>query len=224
MNTVLITGVGRGIGKEISLKFLDADYRVYGTTTSGDANFSHENLHVLQLDLRSPESITNCVHALRASNARFDIVVNNAGTLLDEDEKTLKVDLLRQTLEINLIGIADFTEQALSLVNKGGHIVMLSSSAGSIGRTGTVVSRYPSQYPAYKISKAALNMYMRTLAIRLRDKDIVVSSVHPGWARTDMGGDEASISAEEAAETVYKVAISKPETGHFWYSEGELPW
>ncbi len=224
MNSVLITGAGRGIGKELSLRFLGAGYRVWGTTTSGDADFSHENLQMLQLDLRSPESIKTCVQELISSGERFDIAVNNAGALLDENEKTLKTDLLRQTLEINLIGTSDFTEQVLPLVNKGGHIVMVSSSAGSVGRTGNVVSRYPSQYPAYKISKAALNMYMRTLAVRLKDKDITVSSVHPGWARTDMGGEEASISAEEAADTVYKVAISRPETGHFWYSEGELPW
>lgn len=224
MQTVVITGASRGIGRALTEKFLESEYRVVGTSTLGDKVFSHENFQSFKLDLRSAESIKNFSQELANSGVRVDLLINNAGTLLDEHEKILKTDLLRQTLEVNLVGTADFTEQILPLMNKGGHIVMLSSSAGSIGRTGNVISRYPSQYPAYKVSKAALNMYMRTLAVRLREAGIAVSSVHPGWARTDMGGEEATISPAEAAETVFKIAIGKPESGHFWNSEGELPW
>lgn len=224
MNSVFITGIGRGIGKELALKFLQDGSQVYGTSTSGTTDYTHENLTCIELDLSSPESISDCIQKIQTLGLRFNLLINNAGILLDENEKMLVPDLLRGTLEVNLIGTADFTERMLPLIEKGGHIVMLSSSAGSIGRTGNTASRYPSQYPAYKISKAALNMYVRTLSLRMEPESITVSSVHPGWARTDMGGQEANISPEEAAETVYKIAISKPETGKFWNSEGELPW
>lgn len=224
MNTVFITGIGRGIGKELALKFLQDGSLVYGTSTSGTTDYTHENLTCVALDLSSPESISSCIQKIQVLGVQFNLLINNAGILLDEDEKTLVSDLLRRTLEVNLIGTSDFTERMLPFVEKGGHIVMLSSSAGSIGRTGNAASRYPSQYPAYKISKTALNMYMRTLALRMELESITVSSVHPGWARTDMGGQEASIAPEEAAETVYKLATSRPETGKFWNSEGELPW
>ena len=89
---------------------------------------------------------------------------------------------------------------------------------------GQALSHFPYHYPSYKISKAALNMYTRTLALRLKESDIIVSSVHPGWARTDMGGQDADISPEEAAEGIYGVATSKPETGQFWFRGKHLPW
>lgn len=224
MNAVFITGVSKGIGKQLALRFLEEEYRVVGTSTTGSIDYSHKNLRTIELDLTSSTSITACINAVQAIGERFDILVNNAGVLEDENEKVIVPDLLRKTLEVNLIGTADFTEKMLPYVNAGGHIVMLSSSAGSIERTGHAASRYPSQYPAYKISKAALNMYMRTLALRMSKQVITVSSVHPGWARTDMGGEEAPISPEEAAETVYRLAITRPETGQFWSSEGKLPW
>lgn len=224
MKTVLITGVGRGLGKATAERFLSEGCAVMGTSTSGSVNYAHENLKVFQLDLRSPESINKCVKALSNTGAMFDIVINNAGALFDEDDNVLIVEKLRQSLEANLIGTADFTEQILSGVNEGGHIVMISSSAGSIGRTGHSKSRFPGRYPAYKISKAALNMYVRTLALRMSDVGITVSALHPGWAKTDMGGGEADITPEEAGENIYSFALSRPETGLFWFNGENLPW
>jgi len=224
MSTVFITGIGRGIGKVLAQKFLEQGHEVYGTSTSGTTDLENKSLHCFKLDLGSAESIRSCIEEIKETGVTFELLINNAGILLDEEETSLISDLLRQTLEVNLIGTSDFTERMVPLMERGGHIVMLSSSAGSIERTGNVASRFPSQYPAYKISKAALNMYMRTLALRLREREITVSSVHPGWARTDMGGEDASFSPEEAAETVYKLATSRPETGQFWNSEGKLPW
>ena len=224
MSTVFITGLGRGIGKLLAQKFLEQGHKVYGTSTSGTTNVKDKNLHCFKLDLRSSESIVYCVEEIKETGFTFELLINNAGVLLDEDETSLIPELLRQTLEVNLIGTTDFTERMLPFIEKGGHVVMLSSSAGSIERTGNMASRYPSQYPAYKISKAALNMYTRTLALRMNEKEIIVSSIHPGWARTDMGGEDATISPEQAAETVYKIAMSRPETGQFWSSEGRLSW
>jgi NAD(P)-dependent dehydrogenase (short-subunit alcohol dehydrogenase family) len=75
----------------------------------------------------------------------------------------------------------------------------------------------------YKISKAALNMVTRCLAIRL-DGQITVSSVHPGWVKTDMGGDDADIEPEEAAEDIFTLANSQVETGQFWFKGEKFPW
>lgn len=224
MKTVLITGVGKGLGKATAEQFLSEGYAVVGTSTSGSVNYEHENLKVFQLDLRSSGSISKCVEALSGTGATFDVIVNNAGVLFDEDDSVLIVEKLRQSLEVNLIGTADFTEQILSRVREGGHIVMISSSAGSIGRTGHSKSRFPGRYPAYKISKAALNMYVRTLALRMSDVGITVSALHPGWAKTDMGGDEADITPEEAGVNIYRFSLSRPETGLFWFNGENLPW
>jgi NAD(P)-dependent dehydrogenase (short-subunit alcohol dehydrogenase family) len=103
----------------------------------------------------------------------------------------------------------------------------MSSAAGSLIEMDDIESsHFPYHYPAYKISKCALNMYMRTLAARLKHEgtNIIVSSVHPGWVKTDMGGDEAPTTPEEAAENIYKLAVSRPETGQFWYNGKKYPW
>lgn len=223
MKTVLITGIGRGIGKAEAQKFLKEGFRVLGTSTSGTADYSHENLTVFELDLQSSESIAACVSALETAGASLDVLLNNAGVLLDEDNMVLDSDKLRATLEVNLIGTAAFTEKALPLVKKNGIIVFTASTAGSLALTGHE-THWPDHYPAYKISKAALNMYMRTLASRLKPEGITVISVHPGWVKTEMGGEEADITPEVAAEGIYDAISSDPETGTFRFGKETLPW
>ncbi|MCK4918161.1 MAG: SDR family NAD(P)-dependent oxidoreductase [Candidatus Pacebacteria bacterium] len=222
MQTILITGIDKGIGKVIAQKFLSEDYFVIGTSLQNEVDFSDENLKVFQMDLLSDESIKNCVQEINNFNKKIDILINNAGVMVDKEETTVIKEKLRKTLEINLIGTIDFTEQILSEINEGGHIINISSSAGSMSRTGRE-SRMPNHYPSYKISKIALNMYTKTLALRLKDK-IIVSSVHPGWVKTDMGGQEANLTIKESVENIFNFAITKPETGQFWFKGEKYPW
>ena len=67
-------------------------------------------------------------------------------------------------------------------------------------------------------------MYTVTLSRLLEQRKIIVSSVHPGWVRTDMGGQEADITPEEAAENIYEFANSQPASGQFWFKGKQLPW
>ena len=224
MQTALITGVGKGIGKALAIKFLNEGYAVIGTSIGGILDYSNKNLRVFTLDLRLTESIAEAVSNTAKIGTKIDFVINNAGVLLDEEENAVIPEKLRQTLEVNLIGSADFTERILPFVKPGGHIIFISSTAGSIERTGQALNHWPNLYPAYKISKAAINMYMRTLALRLKAQNIVVSSVHPGWVKTEMGGEEAEIFPEESANWIYKIAVSRPETGQFWFQDKKLPW
>jgi len=224
MKTVLITGINRGIGEALAQKFLSKDYSVIGTYRSDKSTIENKNLFALELDLSSGESISACVKEITGLGKNIDILINNAGVLLDEEETSVIPEKLRKTLAINLIGTIDFTEKIIPLINKSGHIVNISSTAGSLEKAGGASGHYPYHYPSYKISKAALNMYTRTLALRLEKSEITVSSVHPGWVKTEMGGQEAAISAEEAADGIYKVAISNPETGQFWFKDEKLPW
>lgn len=223
MSTVVITGIGRGIGKALGEKFVAEGYTVIGTTLSGEVAVAGVQTH--QLDLGDSESIVRAASDIGAAVESIDILINNAGVLLDEEETTLHPDLLRATIEINLIGAITFTEALKEkVVAANGHIVNISSTAGSLTLAdGSPMSHYPRHYPAYKISKAAINMYTRTLAVDLAGKAIV-SSVHPGWTKTDMGGEEAELTPAEAAEGIFNTAISKPETGQFWFKGEHLPW
>ncbi len=229
LKTVLITGISRGIGKALAQKFLAEGYKVIGTSINGKIDFGHENLTVYKLDLSKPRSIKKCVIKIFKSGVKIDIMHNNAGALFDDEETHVVIDKLQRTLTVNLFGTIDFTEQMASNINKGGHIINTSSSAGSLTDTDmkdALTSHFPFHYPSYKISKCALNMYTRTLAMRLvhEKKEITVSSVHPGWVRTDMGGEDAPMLPAEAADWIYKLAISKPETGCFWFKGEKYPW
>lgn len=222
MKTVLITGVDKGIGHALMQKFLEEGHFVVGTFLT-DRPEPRENLKDFALDLGKPESIASCATAITNFGKRIDILVNNAGILADEEETSVVVDKLRQTLEVNLIGTIDFTQRLLPIMQDGGHIVNISSTAGSLELVGKV-SHFMGHYPAYKISKAALNMYTRTLALELADRGITVSSVHPGWTKTDMGGEEADVTPQQAAQGIYDLAISRPESGGFWFDGKRLPW
>jgi len=227
MKTVLITGVGKGIGKALAEQFLQDGFRVIGTTLEGTASMTDNNLKVYKLDLSVPESIQACADSIIKSGEKIDIHINNAGVLLDNEEKTVVIAKLRETLNINVIGTIDFTERIIPVLHDTSHIVTISSQAGSITDMKNFEhSHAPFRYPAYKISKAALNMYTTTLALRFQheNKNIIVSAVHPGWVKTDMGGDEATTTPDEAALNIYKLAISRPETGQFWYNGEKFPW
>ena len=247
MKTAVITGIGRGIGRALAARFLDEGYAVIGTSQTGAVDYSHANLRIVQLDLASPDSIKRCAEVIAKSGSvgvtdagssnvtKIDILINNAGALLDEDETSVIIEKLRQTLEVNLFGTIDLTEQIIPLMTHGetggnaagGHIVSISSQAGSLQEMDRIMdSHEPYHYPAYKISKCALNMYVRTLAVRLQHEGagVAVSAVHPGWVKTDMGGDEAPTTPEEAAANIFKLAISHPETGQFWFNGKKYPW
>ncbi|MFH1430675.1 MAG: SDR family NAD(P)-dependent oxidoreductase [Candidatus Uhrbacteria bacterium] len=224
MQNILITGIGKGIGAATAEKFLTEGYRVIGTYYRTKPKRQHEHLIEFPLDLANNESIDACGAAIEALDERIDILINNAGVLLDEDAKQVDPEMLRKTLEVNVIGTTRFTERIIPLIREGGHIVNISSTAGSVELALGGKSHFPLHYPCYKISKAALNMYTATLAVRLKENGVTVSAVHPGWVRTEMGGDDATSSPEEAADNVYQVATSRPKTGGFWFQNEHLPW
>lgn len=227
MKTVLITGVGRGIGKALAEKFLAENYEVIGTSQTGTVPYSNNNLAIYKLDLTSEKLIGEVTKKIGESGKKINILISNAGVLLDDEKTKVVIDEMRKTLEVNLIGTIDFTEQIIPFISENGHILNISSAAGSLQDMDRIdTSHSPYHYPAYKISKCALNMYTRTLASRLKHegKNITVSSVHPGWVRTEMGGADAPMLPEEAALHIFKLATSHPLTGEFWFKGEKYPW
>jgi NAD(P)-dependent dehydrogenase (short-subunit alcohol dehydrogenase family) len=216
---VLITGVSRGIGRALAEKFLDEGWKVLGTSTSGTLHFSHPHLHVHQLDLSSPKSIASCVTVLAKEGRTIDVLINNAGIWSGKDDPHMSMQHLRETLEVNLFGTIDFCERLIPLVKQRGKIIFTSSRAGSLSHAG-----YYHHYPDYRISKAGVNMYMRTLALRLKSLKILVASIHPGWVKTDMGGNDADLTPEVAAEKMYKRINTLSEIGQFWFGQRKFAW
>ncbi len=147
-------------------------------------------------------------------------MINNAAILFDEENKLdqdINLQFLRKTLEVNVIGTIDFTQRVVNLLKPAGHVINVSSRMGSLQQ----IKVYND--PSYRISKTALNMFTQLLALKLQDKAIV-SSLHPGWVQTDMGGMEADRTPQEAAEDIFNLANSKVETGQFWFKGDKFPW
>jgi NAD(P)-dependent dehydrogenase (short-subunit alcohol dehydrogenase family) len=219
MKTVVITGISRGIGKALAETFLNNGDFVIGTSTSATCDLLHKNLIILQLDLSKSDSIVECTESIVKTKRNVDVLINNAGGWFEEEyEPKTDIEKLRKTLEVNLIGVIDFTEKIVPIINSSGHIINISSRAGSLQYIRHT------KHPAYKISKVALNMFTRILAIRLKDK-VTVSAVHPGWVKTDMGGPDGDITPTEAAGDIFNL-LAKPdlETGQFWFKDEKFPW
>ncbi len=220
MKTVIVTGASRGIGLATVKKFLAEGWFTIGTSTKGKVDINDKNFVSLALAYPDEKSIDAAIKNIAKIGRKIDVLVNNAAIALDDIGNDLDTDKLRETLEVNVISTADFTIKLLPFLNVPSHIINISSMAASLG--DPIENTWHT--PAYKISKTALNMFTRTMARQLQPKNIIVSSLDPGWVKTDMGGPEGERIPEEAADDIYKLAISKVETGKFWLEGKERGW
>jgi len=151
------------------------------------------------------------------------------------DERTKKVsgqslDTWRATFDTNVFGLIATTNTFLPLLRKseGGRIVNLSSILGSIefhAKPGSPI--YESKdTPAYNVSKAAVNAYTVQLAHELKETGIKVNAAHPGWVKTDMGGEGAMLEVEDGARTSVALATLGPDgpNGAYLHMNEPLPW
>ena len=223
MKTAVITGTSQGIGRALAEKFMAEGWFVIGTAVSGINISDSINFKGYDLDLSLTESISSFASSLIEQGVVIDMLINNAGVCLDEFNDYVDMQKLRDTFEVNFFGLVDLTERLLPLLNKGAQVFNMSSTASMLSKE-LDLSR---KYPAYKISKAALNMYTRTLAARLLSKGQFVASIHPGWVKTNMGGGVADLTPAEAAAYIYDFASKEKDmtdTGFFWFKGERLDW
>lgn len=220
MKTAFITGISRGIGKAAALRFLQEGYQVIGTSTSGKTAINNSACKCLALSLDRPESIKSLVQILTESGKEIHVLVNNAAVLLENwSNPVVNMDYLRRTFAVNTIGTVELTEGLLPFLVPGqSHIVNISSGWGSFSEKG-----FGANVPHYKMSKAALNMYTKLLAERLKSQGIKASALDPGWVKSDMGTQSADRHPEEVAQEILNLLDDKP-TGHFWHRNQIRPW
>jgi NAD(P)-dependent dehydrogenase (short-subunit alcohol dehydrogenase family) len=229
--TVLVTGAGRGIGRAIARRFAAAGWRVVATVRDDGAEAAlREELRdaallVERCDLADRASVAALAKRLRARIERLDVLINNAAIFEAEDYVTpadrIDAEMLRRTLDVNVVGTVAITVALLPLVPRGGRVVSLSSDLGQFGKPGGMTATMV----AYSISKAAVNAYTAALANALHGREIRVDSIHPGWVRTAMGGASAPRSPEEGAAAVYALATREGgESGRFWRDGAPAAW
>jgi NAD(P)-dependent dehydrogenase (short-subunit alcohol dehydrogenase family) len=153
---------------------------------------------------------------------QLDVLVNNAGIMVDGDDAILKIsdELFRKTIETNTLGALRVTRAFVPLLGKSKAPRVINVSSGG----GQLTGGADGWSPAYYISKTALKGVTSQLAAAL--PKFAVNSVCPGWVRTDMGGRNATRSVEEGADTIVWLASEAPQTltGKFLRDREEIPW
>ncbi|MDF4203828.1 SDR family NAD(P)-dependent oxidoreductase [Maribacter sp. SA7] len=212
MKTIIVTGCSRGIGLAIVLLLVKSqEFNVLGTSRSGSCPISDKNFTCYQLDISKSSSIASFIEKIE--NKEINYLINNAGILIEKwDNSAISIIQLKETFNVNLFGTVELAEAIIPRMVSKGHIVNVSSGWGAFSEPN--LDEYQ---PHYKMSKAALNMYTKTMSKRLISKNITVSSIDPGWTKTDMGGSNADREPEEAANDILELIQSNVETGKFWH-------
>jgi NAD(P)-dependent dehydrogenase (short-subunit alcohol dehydrogenase family) len=211
--TAVVTGANSGIGLALTHKLLAEGYHVIATARSGRIEgLAHDHLTVIPLDITDAASTTQAVARIGQLAPSIDLLVNNAGIAPDVMSMAPERTSFRDTFVTNVDGTVFFTEPMLALLKDGAQVVFITSSMGlpsNAGPNGT----------AYRLSKAAVNMYAAMLAQRVADRHINVTPVHPGWVQTRLGGDSAPFTPEQAADGIFQSIEARPESGQFWNVE-----
>jgi len=228
--TVLVTGANKGIGYEVARQlagkgfhvFIGARNREAGRKAADEIAKEDGNATFLEIDVADNASVIAAAREFSKVADHLDVLVNNAGIMMDGDDAILEVsdDLLRKTLETNTLGALRVARGFAPLLakSKAPRVINVSSGGGQL--TGGA----DGWSPAYCISKTALNAVTSQLAVAL--PKFAVNSVCPGWVRTDMGGQSATRSVEEGADTIVWLAAGAPQklTGKFLRDRKEIPW
>lgn len=222
MTRVVITGGNRGIGWELAKLYAAEGWDVIlGVRTRAEVSLP-TNIQTLSLDVGSDASVSTFAAGLEGFGV--NLLINNAGIIGPDRQTTSNMDFagFAQTLNVNTLGPLRVTQAVLPCLKRasGAKVGILTSRMGSL-------SYAKSDTLAYRASKAAANKVAQALATDLAEEAIAVAALHPGWARTDMGGPEADIAPNEGARGIKAVLdqLTLETTGRFWNYDGSaLAW
>jgi NAD(P)-dependent dehydrogenase (short-subunit alcohol dehydrogenase family) len=237
----LITGANRGLGLETARQLgvqgitVLLAARDLAKAEEAAATLKKEGIdaRAIKLDVDRPADYGDVARTIEKDFGVLDILVNNAGIFLDNrgpnETSTTSEKVLRRTFDTNFFAVVSLTQALLPLLrkSKAGRIVNLSSILGSLTLHATKGSYvYDAKTFAYDASKAALNSFTIHLAHELADTKIKVNSAHPGWVKTEMGGEGAMLEIEDGVKTSVQLATLPEDgpTGGYFHMGEALPW
>ncbi|KAH8804313.1 short-chain dehydrogenase-like protein [Flagelloscypha sp. PMI_526] len=255
MSSILVTGAARGLGFGLvqllaskpasEVKLIFASARKPNDALNKLAAANPGRVHLIELEVADAGSVQKAAKkvetVLNEHKATLDVLVNNAAILnySPEGVQTMAVADLEETFRINVVGIQIVTTEFLSLLKKGKgkKVVNISSPLGSL-TLGTHLTMFTT--PAYKVSKAAVNMLTVQWANDFGKDGFSFIALSPGWVKTDMGTDQAELSVDQSVNGILQAITNTDASsnGKFldievkgWeptplnsYTGGAIPW
>ena len=228
----VVTGANRGIGYEV-VRELSKIKGITVILTSREnskgikavSNLKNEGITVdyFQLDVTDEKSIKGLEEYILKKYERLDILINNAGILLDENISGFEINekIVMETMETNFYGPLKLCQSFIPLMKKNnyGRIVNFSSTMGALNEMGA-------GYLAYRTSKTAINVLTRVFSSEVNGFNILINSVCPGWVKTDMGGPNANRTIQQGADTAVWLALlpDNGPTGKFFRNREVIQW
>jgi len=223
MQSTLITGANRGIGFEFARQYLADGWQVYAACRDSDsasdlrrlADPSDHKLRIIALDVTDPTSV----------KAAADVLVNNAGVGGPRGQSIGNIDYetWARVLDVNTLGPMRIAEAFVDNVAQSERKLMVTLTSGM----GSIADNTSGGAFAYRSSKAAVNMVMRSLAIDLAPRGITCVVVNPGWVRTDMGGLHGNLTPAESVTMIRRLieTLGPAQSGKFLnYNGREYAW
>lgn len=229
--TILLTGANRGIGLELARCYAAAGWRLLACSRQPEqaselqalAAAHPDRVQIHPLELTDPQSIAALTDRLQGES--IDLLFHNAGVAGPKPQGFGLIDRQAwlQTFEVNTLAPFYLT---LALVDQVAAsqlriVAIMGTSLGSIADNSS------GGLYAYRSSKAAVHMVMKSLAIDLAPRELLVVALHPGWVRTDLGGPAAPLRPDQSAKGLFKVLnnLTATDSGRLLsYTGEELPW
>lgn len=220
MKRIVVTGANRGIGLELCRQLSGRGDHVIAVCRVSSEPLQALGIEVIEdIDVSDSESIQKLKK--RLVDVALDGIINNAGILKRSSLEELDYEMMQRQFEVNALGPLRVTAALRDNLKRGSRVVIITSRMGSIA-DNTSGGSY-----GYRMSKAAVNMAGRSLALDLKEYGIAVGLLHPGFVRTDMTRGNGLIDADESASGLLERfdALTLNTTGSFWHANGQvLPW
>lgn len=220
---IVVTGASRGIGYKTCQQLAKQEHRVVAVARSAEALQKLQQsypsfIRSIPTDLTSEETVNQLARTISSEYEGVDVLINNAGTLINKPFGQLSLDDWRSQIESNLISAVNITKQLLPYFNTKAHILNISSMGGFQGS-----AKFPG-LSAYSVSKGALSILTESLAVELGEQQISVNALCLGAVHTEMfeqafPGMQAPVSSEEMGEYIADFSLN----GSTFYNGKILP-
>ena len=216
----VITGANRGIGLEFCRQLAQRGDEVIAVCRKASPELSQLGVTIIDaIDVATEQGVLALQEKLKGQ--KIDLLINNAGILRSSTLDNLNIDAIREQFEVNALGPLRITAALVDNLPKGSKVGIVTSRMGSVDDNSSGGTY------GYRMSKAAVNIAGKSLAIDLEPNGVSIALLHPGYVRTDMTGNSGLIDADESARGLIAIMdnLGLETSGRFWHTNGEeLPW